>query len=31
MDATVRDRSDHLVAKEVLPAVQAVELPVGPG
>ena len=30
IDATVRERSDHLVAKEVLPAVQAVELPVGP-
>jgi 5,10-methylenetetrahydromethanopterin reductase len=31
MDATVRERSDHLVAQEVLPAVQAVEVPVGPG
>jgi 5,10-methylenetetrahydromethanopterin reductase len=31
LDATVRERSDHLVAKEVLPAVQAVELPVAPG
>jgi 5,10-methylenetetrahydromethanopterin reductase len=31
IDATVRERSDHLVAREVLPAVQAVELPVGPG
>jgi 5,10-methylenetetrahydromethanopterin reductase len=27
IDATVRERSDHLVAREVLPAVQAVELP----
>ena len=31
IDATVRERSDHLVAREVLPAVQAVELPVAPG
>ena len=30
IDTTVRERSDHLVAKEVLPAVQAVELPAGP-
>ena len=30
IDATVRERSDHLVAREVLPAVQAVELPAGP-
>jgi 5,10-methylenetetrahydromethanopterin reductase len=29
IDATVRERSDHLVAREVLPAVQAVELPAG--
>ena len=27
IDATVREHSDHLVAREVLPAVQAVELP----
>jgi 5,10-methylenetetrahydromethanopterin reductase len=27
IDATVRERSDHLVAREVLPAVQAVALP----
>jgi 5,10-methylenetetrahydromethanopterin reductase len=27
IDVTVRERSDHLVAREVLPAVQAVELP----
>jgi 5,10-methylenetetrahydromethanopterin reductase len=31
IDASVRESSDHLVAKEILPAVQAVELPVGPG
>jgi 5,10-methylenetetrahydromethanopterin reductase len=31
IDTNVRERSDHLVAKEVLPAVQAVELPAGPG
>ena len=30
IDTTVRERSDHLVAREVLPAVQAVELPAGP-
>jgi hypothetical protein len=27
VDAAVRERSDHLVAKEILPAVQAVALP----
>jgi len=27
IDPSVRERSDHLVAKEILPAVQAVELP----
>jgi hypothetical protein len=27
IDTTVRERSDHLVAREVLPAVQAVKLP----
>ena len=28
IDATVRERSDHLVAREVLPAVQPTALPV---
>jgi 5,10-methylenetetrahydromethanopterin reductase len=27
IDATVRERSDHLVAREILPALQAVALP----
>jgi 5,10-methylenetetrahydromethanopterin reductase len=30
IDATVSERSDHLVAREVLPPVQAVELSAGP-